>query len=84
VQVLTQFLDDYVLTPTIQGKSTNMDTPTILFASIAGGALAGIYGLLLAIPVAACIKILMREVFWPRFRAWAQGNASDPLPIQSD
>lgn len=76
-----QALDDYVLTPLIQGKSTNMDTPSILFASIAGGALAGLYGLLLAIPVAACLKILLREVFWPRFRQWAEGRQRDFLPI---
>ncbi|MEZ6233067.1 MAG: AI-2E family transporter [Phycisphaerales bacterium] len=76
-----QFFDDYVLTPQIQGKSTNMDIPSILFATIAGGAVAGIYGLLLAIPVAACIKILMQEIFWPKFRAWATGKAKDFLPI---
>ncbi len=81
IWAIGQFLDDYVLTPRIQGKSTNMDTPTILFASIAGGVLAGVYGLLLAIPAAACIKILLQEVFWPRFRAWSQGKAKDPLPI---
>lgn len=76
-----QLLDDYILSPTIQGKATGMDTPTILFASFAGGALAGVYGLLLAIPVAACIKILLKEVFWPRFRAWGQGKERDFLPI---
>lgn len=76
-----QLMDDYLLTPMIQGKSTGMDTPTILFASIAGGLLAGIYGVLIAIPVAACVKILLREVFWPRFRAWAEGRAKDFLPI---
>lgn len=79
-----QMLDDYVLTPAIQGKNTNMDTPTILFASIAGGALAGVYGLLLAIPVAACIKILLIEVFWPHFKRWKQGRAADPLPLPKE
>ncbi len=58
-----------------------MDTPTILFASIAGGALMGVYGLLLAIPVAACLKILLRELFWPRFKAWSEGEEKDFLPI---
>lgn len=76
-----QLLDDYILSPTIQGKATGMDTPTILFASFAGGALAGVYGLLLAIPVAACIKILLKEVFWPKFKAWGQGKERDFLPI---
>jgi len=82
VLTFQQLLDDYLLTPRIQGKTTNMDTPTILFASIAGGVLAGFYGLLLAIPVAACIKILLREVVWPRVRAWIQGRAEDPLPFE--
>lgn len=84
VHGLQQLLDDYVLTPAIQGKNTNMDTPTILFASIAGGALAGVYGLLLAIPVAACIKILLIEVFWPHFKRWKQGRAADPLPLPKE
>lgn len=81
---IAQLADDYFLTPAIQGKQTNMDMPTILFASIAGGALAGIYGLLLAIPVAACIKILVKEVFWPHFRRWKQGRAADPLPLPKE
>ena len=76
-----QSLDDYVWTPRIQGKATGMDTPTILFASIAGGALMGVYGLLLAIPAAACIKILLREIFWPRFKAWSEGKEKDFLPL---
>ena len=76
-----QLLDDWVLSPLIQGKSTDLPIPTILFASIAGGALAGVYGLLIAIPIAACIRILLNEVFWPRFRQWARGERLDFLPI---
>jgi len=77
-----QALDDYIWTPLIQGKSTGMDTPTIVFASIAGGALFGVFGLLIAIPIAACVKIFIQEIFWPKFCAWAKGDAPDPLPIE--
>lgn len=84
VYFIVQALDDYLLTPLIQGRSTNMDTPTILFASLSGGVLAGVYGLLLGIPVAACAKILLTEIAWPRFKAWKEGTASDPLPIGRD
>jgi predicted PurR-regulated permease PerM len=79
-----QALDDYVWTPLIQGKETNMETPTILFASIAGGVLAGPYGLLLGIPAAACVKILLNELVWPRVEKWTRGEAEDPLPISRD
>lgn len=84
VSLVSQALDDYVLTPAIQGKSTGMDMPTILFASLAGGVLAGVYGLLIAIPAAACIRILLREVFLPRFKEWASGRASDFLPLEKE
>lgn len=83
ISIGSQTLDDYVLTPAIQGKNTGMDIPTIVFASIAGGALAGVYGLLLAIPAAACIKILLKEIIWPRFNDWAAGRRTDPLPIDA-
>jgi predicted PurR-regulated permease PerM len=61
-----------------------MSMPTILFASIAGGALGGVYGLLLAIPVAACLKILAKEFLWPRVEAWVKGEAADILPISRE
>lgn len=81
VHGVLQLVDDYVLTPQIQGKSTGLDTPTVLFASIAGGVLGGFYGLLIAIPIGACVRIAVLEVVLPRVRAWVRGQASDPLPI---
>lgn len=84
VYFIVQLSDDYVWTPLIQGKTTDMDIPSILFAVLAGGILAGFYGVLLAIPAAACIKILLKEAFWPRFKAWSEGRARDFLPIAAD
>lgn len=81
---LGQALDDYVWTPVIQGKEMGMSTPLILFATLAGGALFGVFGLLIAIPIAACLKILIEEHFWPRFRAWAEGRAADFLPVSRE
>lgn len=81
IYFIGQALDDYVLTPAIQGKSTDMSTPAILFASLAGGALFGVFGLLIAIPIAACVKIVLQEILWPRFREWAEGRSKDFLPI---
>jgi len=78
---IAQMLDDYVLTPLIQGKSTDLDTPAILFASIGGGILLGFFGLLVAIPLAACAKILFKELVLPRYEAWTHGQAQDFLPL---
>lgn len=84
ILALAQALDDWVLTPLIQGQATGMATPLIVLASIAGGSLAGFYGLLLAIPVAACLKIMVEEIVLPRVRAWAQGRAPDLLPVKRE
>ena len=80
VYMIGQSLDDWVLTPFMQGKATDLDPVSIVVAVLAGGTLAGLYGMLLAVPVAACVKILLRELLMPRIRAWAHGRARDPLP----
>jgi len=66
-----QFLDGWVLTPWIQSGQTNMNAATVLIVVFIGGALAGVWGLLFAIPIAACIKIFLDEVVLPRIRRWA-------------
>lgn len=79
-----QTIDDYLLTPLIQGKRMGLDTPMILVALLGAASIAGVYGVLVAIPAAACLKILVVEVFWPRYKQWAEGKAEDPLPIAAE
>lgn len=81
---VVQTFEGYVLVPMIAGKATNLDPVTILVVVLAGGSIMGIYGMLLAIPVAACVKILCTEVLLPKIRAWTSGEAADPLPIDRD
>ena len=81
VFTIVQLIEGYALTPMIAGKATNLDPVTIIVAVLAGGSVLGIYGMLLAIPIAACVKILCMEVLLPKIRAWTRGEAADPLPI---
>jgi predicted PurR-regulated permease PerM len=81
VYVVMQILETYIITPTIAGKATNLDPVTILVAVLAGGSVGGVYGMLLAIPTAACLKILLTDVLMPRVRLWVKGRAEDPLPL---
>jgi len=71
VYLVVQALEGWVLTPWIQGKSLDMSVVTILIVVFIGGAVGGLYGLLLCIPIAACIKILLAEVALPKLRTWA-------------
>ncbi|MCI0363874.1 MAG: AI-2E family transporter [Phycisphaerales bacterium] len=82
VYVIVQVIETYILTPVIAGKATNLDPVTILVAVLAGGAVAGVYGMILAVPVAACLKIVLTEVVMPKLRAWSRGEVEDPLPIR--
>jgi predicted PurR-regulated permease PerM len=79
---IVQALDGWILTPLIAGKATNLDPVTIFVAVLAGGSVLGAYGMLLAVPVAACIKITLQEVVLPNILAWAHGEAKDPLPFE--
>ena len=81
VYVIVQIIETYMLTPAIAGKATNLDPVTILVAVLAGGSVGGIYGMILAIPAAACAKILITDVLLPRVKKWVKGEAEDPLPF---
>lgn len=84
VMLVVQAIESYVLTPIIAGKATNLDPVTILVAVLACGSIGGVYGMFLAIPLAACAKILLTDVVLPRIKEWTQGRADDPLPFRSD
>jgi len=81
VFVIVQIIESYGLTPIIAGRATNLDPVTILVAVLAGGSVLGVYGMLLAIPAAACAKILIMEMVLPKIEAWKRGERSDPLPL---
>ncbi len=77
VYVLAQSLDGWVVEPIVQGKATDLDPVSVLVAVMIGGALAGLLGMLIAIPTAACIKILSKEVILPRLHKLAAGENAD-------
>jgi predicted PurR-regulated permease PerM len=72
VYVLVQGLDGWVLTPWIQSRSVDVSSVTVLIVVFVGGAVAGVIGLVLAVPIAACLKIVSNEVVMPRVREWAE------------
>ncbi len=77
VNLTAQTLEDYVLSPLIQGKATELHPAAIMVAVIAGGLLAGLYGMLLAVPAAACGRILLTAELLPRLKAWAEDNSTN-------
>ncbi len=84
VFLIVQSIEGYILTPIFAGRATNLGPVSIFVAVLAGASVAGLYGMLLAIPVAACTKILIRETMMPSLRRWAAGESSDPLPLSRE
>jgi predicted PurR-regulated permease PerM len=74
VYLIVQAIESWILTPLIQGRSLDMSPVTILIVVFIGGAVGGLYGLLLCVPLAACIKVLLVELVLPRLRVWAAEN----------
>lgn len=74
VYAVVQVVEGWLLTPWIQGKSLNMSSVTILIVVFIGGAIGGMYGLILCIPVAACLKIVATDNLLPRFKSWCAAN----------
>ena len=69
--LVVQFIESWVLTPWIQRRSSDMSVVTLIIVLFIVGAIGGIFGLIFAIPVAACIKIAVEELVLPRWTAWA-------------
>ncbi len=64
--VFYRFLEDYLLTPRIMARTVAVPGLVTVVATVLGGALLGIIGALIAIPVAAAVKLLLEEIAAPR------------------
>ncbi len=58
-----QQLENYVIYPRVMSKSVDIPGAVTVIAALVGAALLGVIGALLAIPTAAAILMLTREVF---------------------
>jgi predicted PurR-regulated permease PerM len=58
-------IEAYVLSPRIMSKAVAVPGALVVIAAVAGGALGGILGALVAIPIAASIIIIVQKVVFP-------------------
>lgn len=58
-------LEAYLISPRIMKRAVNVPAALVMVSALAGGALLGILGALLAIPVAATLLLIIREVWVP-------------------
>ena len=64
--VAYRLAEDYLLVPRVIGHTVRISAVVSIVAVLIGGALMGIIGALVAIPVAAVLRLLLDEIVFPR------------------
>jgi len=59
IYVVVQAIDAFILTPLLLGKAVDLMPITVIVSLLIGGQLFGLLGVLLAIPLAATLKVLI-------------------------
>jgi predicted PurR-regulated permease PerM len=60
--VAYQQLENYLIAPRVLRNTVDLSSIAVLLAALTGGAILGVVGALMAIPIAAAIKVLMTPV----------------------
>ncbi len=64
--VVYKLLEDYLLMPKIMGRTVEVPAVLTVVAVLIGGALLGVVGAVVAIPVAAAVQLVVQEIVFPR------------------
>lgn len=67
--VIYMQVEAYVISPRVMRKAVDVPGAVVVVGALAGGALLGVLGALVAIPVAASIILVIRQVWMPRQEA---------------
>jgi predicted PurR-regulated permease PerM len=64
--IVYQQVENYVVSPRVMRQAVNISAAAVLLAALIGATLLGFVGALIAIPIAASIKIIAQQVWLPR------------------
>ena len=67
---IVQGMEGYIITPKIVGEKVGLSPVTVIIVLLLGGELAGLLGILLAIPIAGAIKVIL-----PDLKGWYQSSS---------
>ena len=84
VYMLVQALESFVLTPTIESRSSGLHPITTVVALLIGAEWAGLLGMLLAIPIASTVKTFAVEYVLPEVQRLATPPPESPTEQEPD
>jgi len=83
VFIIIQIIDNSLISPLVVSKSVNMHPLTVVVAVIIGGNIAGVMGMLFAVPLTGILKVASSQVIWGiknyelRHPSWVGENSSN-------
>jgi predicted PurR-regulated permease PerM len=81
VELIVQQIDNHLISPMVMRKTVQLHPATVMLALLAGGTLAGFWGVLLGVPAVAVCKIVLGHLYATRIlgeEITPYGRASSP------
>jgi hypothetical protein len=66
VEIIVQQIDNHFLSPNVMKRTVRVHPVTVMLSLLAGGALAGFWGVLLAVPTVAVVKLVLGHLWATR------------------
>ena len=66
VELIVQQLDNHIISPNVMRRTVQLHPATVMLSIVAGGALAGFWGVLLGVPAVAVGKLLIGHLWQTR------------------
>jgi predicted PurR-regulated permease PerM len=66
VEIIVQQIDNHFLSPNVMRRTVQIHPVTVMLSLLAGGALAGFWGVLLAVPTVAVVKLVLSHLWATR------------------
>jgi predicted PurR-regulated permease PerM len=71
--IVYQRVENYFILPRIMTRAIDLSAPMVIITLLIGASLAGLEGALIALPIAAAVKVVIREV-------WLGGRMTSATP----
>ena len=80
VYVVVQLLENYVISPRIQGGAVRLNPVVIMITIVLASEIAGLWGVIVGVPLVAAA----RDVFVYFHKQWETGKNEEPPPVEPE
>jgi predicted PurR-regulated permease PerM len=84
VALIVQQIDNNFVSPTVLRATVRLHPAVVILVLLLGGAVGGLWGVLLAVPVTASVKIIAGHLWRTRVLGQSWDEASDALILEAD